>query len=93
MSIANLGAFATGFSLNFAVVDLRTALVIGDFHVCIFAIEASPRALLVYAVVNGSDTHVVIECNVLPVEAFQTFSVTIVVVAIRDCHYTGAITR
>jgi len=88
---ANLVAFSTGKRVNFAVEDFRTALVIGDFNVFSLAVEARSRALLVYAVVNFSDTHVRIICKVLPVEAFQTFAVAVVVVAVGDGGDTAAI--
>jgi len=89
---ANLVAFSTGCSVvHFAVEDFRTALVIGDFNVFSLAVEALPVALLVYAVVNFSDTHVRIICKVLPVEAFQTFAVAVVVVAVGDHRHTAAI--
>jgi len=88
---ANLVAFSTGERVHFAVEDFRTALVIGDFNVFSLAVEARSRALLVYAVVNLSDTHVRIICKVLPVEAFQTFAVAVVVVAVGDGGDTAAI--
>jgi len=88
---ANLVAFSTGERVHFAVEDFRTALVIGDFNVFSLAVEARSRALLVYAVVNFSDTHVRIICKVLPVEAFQTFAVAVVVVAVGDGGDTAAI--
>jgi len=50
---ANLVAHSAGCSVvHFAVVDFRTALVVGDFHVASLAVEALPRALLVDAVVD-----------------------------------------
>jgi len=55
------------------------------------AVEALSRALLVYAVWYGSDTHVRILCKVLPVEAFQTYTVAVVVVAVGDHRHTAAI--
>jgi len=88
---ANLVAFSTSERVHFAVEDFRTALVIGDFNVFSLAVEARSRALLVYAVVNFSDTHVRIICKVLPVEAFQTFAVAVVVVAVGDGGDTAAI--
>jgi len=89
---ANLVAFSTGCSVvHFAVEDFRTALVIGDFNVFSLAVEALSVALLVYAVVNFSDTYVRIICKVLPVEAFQTFAVAVVVVAVGDGRDTAAI--
>lgn len=62
--------FSAGVSLDFAVLDWCTADVIGDFHVVTLAVEARPRALLVYAVRYSSDAHVLVLCKVLPVEAF-----------------------
>jgi len=89
---ANLVAFSTGCSVvHFAVEDFRTALVIGDFNVFSLAVVALSRALLVYAVWYGSDTHVRIVCKVLPVEAFQTVTVAVVVVAVGDGRDTAAI--
>jgi len=89
---ANLVAFSTGCSVvHFAVEDFRTALVIGDFNVFSLAVEALSRALLVYAVWYGSDTHVRILCKILPVEAFQTVAVAVVVVAVGDGRDTAAI--
>lgn len=88
---AFLLAITAGITVHLTVVDFRTALVIGDFHVGIFAVEAGARALLVYAVVNGWDTHVRVLCKVVPVEAFQTLAVTVVVVAVGDCINTGAV--
>jgi len=89
---ANLVAFSTGCSVvHFAVEDFRTALVIGDFNVFSLAVEALSRALLIYAVWYGSDTHVRIVCKVLPVEAFQTVAVAVVVVAVGDGRDTAAI--
>jgi len=89
---ANLVAFSTGCSVvHFAVEDFRTALVIGDFNVFSLAVEALSVALLVYAVVNFSDTHVRIICKVLPVEAFQTGPVAFVVVAVGEGRDTAAI--
>jgi len=55
------------------------------------AVEALSVALLVYAVVNCSDTHVRIICKVLPVEAFQTVAVAVVVVTVGDGRDTAAI--
>lgn len=37
--ITNLGALATCFRLNFAVVDCRAANIIGDFNVVSLAIQ------------------------------------------------------
>jgi len=88
---ANLVAFSTGERVHFAVEDFRTALVIGDFNVFSLAVEALSRALLVYAVWDSSDTHVRILCKVLPVEAFQTYTVAVVVVAVGDHRHTAAI--
>ena len=89
---ANLVAYVTGSSVvYFAVCDLRTALVVGDFNVVSLAVAARSSTLLVYAVVNCRDTHVHILCKVLPVEAFQAVAVAVVVVAIGDCGYTAAI--
>ena len=89
---ANLVAFSTGCSVvHFAVEDFRTALVIGDFNVFSLAVVALSRALLVYAVWYGSDTHVRIVCKELPVEAFQTGPVAFVVVAVGDGRDTAAI--
>jgi len=89
---ANLVEFSAGFSvLYFAVEDFRTALVIGDFNVFSLAVEALSRALLVYAVWYGSDTHVRIVCKELPVEACQTGPVAFVVVAVGDGRDTAAI--
>jgi len=89
---ALLVAFSTGCSVvHFAVEDFRTALVIGDFNVFSLAVEALSRALLVYAVWYGSDTHVRIVCKELPVEACQTGPVAFVVVAVGDGRDTAAI--
>jgi len=89
---ANLVAFSTGCSVvHFAVEDFRTALVIGDFNVFSLAVVALSRALLVYAVWYGSDTHVRIVCKELPVEACQTGPVAFVVVAVGDGRDTAAI--
>ena len=50
---ANLVAHSAGCSVvHFAVVDFRTALVGGDFHVASLAVEAGSSALLVDAVVH-----------------------------------------
>jgi len=88
----NLVAYTTGISvLNFAVEDFRTALIIGNFYLFILAVEALSCAFLVYAMVNCSDTHVCILCKVLTVEAFQTFAVAIIVVAIGDGRDTAAV--
>ena len=55
------------------------------------AVEALSRALLVYAVWYGSDTHVRIICKLLPVEAFQTLTVAVVGVSVGDGRDTCAI--
>jgi len=89
---ANSVANSTGCSVvHFAVEDFRTALVIGDFNVFSLAVVALSRALLVYAVWYGSDTHVRIVCKVLTVEAFQAFAVAVVVVAVGDGRDTAAV--
>jgi len=89
---ANLVAYSTGIGVvYFTIVYFRTALVNGDFNVFSLAVEALSVTLLVYAVVNFSDTHVRILCKVLPVEAFQTVAVAVLVVAIDDGLDTAAI--
>ena len=89
---ANLVAYiALCFVLHFAVLDGRTALVIGDFNVVSLAVEAGSRALVIFAVVNCRDTYVRVVCKVLPVEAFQAVAVAVLVVAAGDGRDTAAI--
>jgi len=48
---ANLVAYSTGLRvLYLAILDFRTALVVGDFHLLALAVEALSCTLLVYAV-------------------------------------------
>lgn len=50
---ANLVAYSASCSVvHFAVVDFRTALVVGDFDVARLAVEALSTALVVDAVVD-----------------------------------------
>jgi len=83
--VADLRAFATLLALHFAVLDRLAAQVVGDLHLVSFAVETCARALLVLAVVDGLDAHVLVLGELVAVHALQAIPVAVVVVAVEYC--------
>jgi len=78
-------------SLYFAVFDFRAAQVFNDFNEFCLAIQTSAIALLVNTVLDRRDTHVFILSEMVAVVTVETLSVTVVLVAVGNFRYTGAI--
>jgi hypothetical protein len=87
----DLAAACTGVGVHSAVLDRLAAGVVGNLHLVSFAVETCARALLVHAVVDGLDAHVLVPGELVAVHALQALAVAVLVVAVGNRDHAAVV--